>query len=204
MAGGPKEKNLKKVGLTGGIGSGKSTVAKMFEDLDIPVYYADDRAKWLMVNSTELRQAIKNTFGNESYTDQKLNRAYLATKVFKNRKELDKLNAIVHPAVRRDFKEWIEKQNGPYVIQENPLIFESQNENQFDAVISVVADKEIRIKRVMSRDGHTRSDVINRMKNQTSDEVRRSKSDFVINNTDISDTRSQVFRIHQRLLILNP
>ena len=117
---------MKKIGLTGGIGSGKSTVAKMFEDLMIPVYYADDRAKWLMVNSSELIEAIKNEFGDESYAGGKLNRSYLAAKVFTNRAQLEKLNSIVHPAVRNDFNVWMESQNSPYVIQENPLIFENQ------------------------------------------------------------------------------
>lgn len=193
-------KTLKKIGLTGGIGSGKSTVAKMFEDLGVPVYYADDRAKWLMVNSPALRRAIQNAFGHDSYSKEQLNRAYLAEKVFTNKTELSKLNAIVHPAVREDFKEWVENQDCPYVIQENPLIFENQNEDHFDAVISVVADEEIRIQRVVSRDGHSRADVINRMSNQTSDKTRISKSDFIIQNIEFSDTRSQVHEIHQQLL----
>ncbi|WKK67223.1 dephospho-CoA kinase [Lutimonas zeaxanthinifaciens] len=191
---------MKKVGLTGGIGSGKSTVAKMFEDLNVPVYYADDRAKWLMVNSVELKEIIQNEFGTESYIDGKLNRAYLAAKVFTNRTELDKLNSLVHPAVRKDFDKWMENQNSPYVIQENPLIFENENEDHFDVVISVIADEEIRIERVMSRDGHSRGDVVNRIKNQTSDQTRKSKSDFIIQNIDFNDTRSQVLKIHKKLL----
>lgn len=196
-----KGKTLKKVGLTGGIGSGKSTVAKMFEALGVPVYYADDRAKWLMVNSPELKKAIQNEFGYDSYIDDKLNRNYLAEKVFTDKARLEKLNALVHPAVRDDFESWVNIQKSKYVIQENPLIFENQNEDKFDVVISVVADKELRIQRVMSRDGYSRADVINRIKNQTSDEIRRFKSDFIIENKELSDTRLEVFRIHQKLLV---
>ncbi|UCE94992.1 MAG: dephospho-CoA kinase [Flavobacteriaceae bacterium] len=192
---------MKKVGLTGGIGSGKSTVAKMFEALGVPVYYADDRAKWLMVNSPELKKAIQNEFGYDSYIDDKLNRNYLAEKVFTDKARLEKLNALVHPAVRDDFESWVNIQKSKYVIQENPLIFENQNEDKFDVVISVVADKELRIQRVMSRDGYSRADVINRIKNQTSDEIRRFKSDFIIENKELSDTRLEVFRIHQKLLV---
>lgn len=192
---------MKKVGLTGGIGSGKSTVAKMFEALGVPVYYADDRAKWLMVNSPELKKAIQNEFGYDSYIDDKLNRNYLAEKVFTDKVRLEKLNALVHPAVRDDFESWVNIQKSKYVIQENPLIFENQNEDKFDVVISVVADKELRIQRVMSRDGYSRADVINRIKNQTSDEIRRFKSDFIIENKELSDTRLEVFRIHQKLLV---
>ena len=136
--------------------------------------------------------------------NDELNRAYLAEKVFTNKKQLAKLNAIVHPAVRKDFTEWLELQHSPYVIQENPLLFENHNEDHFDFVISVVAEEEVRIKRVISRDGHSRADVINRLRNQTSDKRRISKSDFIIQNTKLADTKTKVIEIHQKLLTLNP
>ena len=195
---------MKIIGLTGGMGSGKSTVARMFEALGVPVYYADDRAKWLMANSSKIKEAIIDEFGAASYVKEKLNRTYLAQRVFSNTEKLKSLNEIVHPAVKEDFKFWVIRQKSPYVIQENPLIFENQDVNNFDAIISVVADEELRIQRIMDRDKHSRAHIIDRFKNQTSDAVRRMNSDFIIENKNMADTEAQVMKIHKVLLAQIP
>ena len=122
------------VGLTGGIGSGKSTVAAMFKDLGVPVYNSDDRAKHLMNTSNRVKKRLIDTFGEKSFSKEKLNRSYIAALVFNNREKLKKLNAIVHPEVKKDFNNWLMSQHASYVIQENPLIFENKSQGDFDLV----------------------------------------------------------------------
>ncbi|GAB5528524.1 MAG: hypothetical protein Roseis3KO_03010 [Roseivirga sp.] len=141
------------VGLTGGIGSGKTTVSKVFLSLGVPVYYADDRGKWLMLHDEQLRAQVIQHFGAESYQGQELNRAYLAQRVFSDDDELQKLNALVHPAVGRDFAAWVSThQNHPYLIKEAALIFEGGSYKQLDRVINVSATREMRLQRVLLRD----------------------------------------------------
>ena len=140
------------VGLTGGIGSGKTTVAKMFEDLNIPVYNSDQEAKLLMVNSKQLKVKIKELLGKNAYDKKVLNRKYIADKVFTNPELLAELNAIVHPAVRKHFIDWVVKQDSAYVIQETAIIFENSSQSKYDKIILVTAPEEVRIQRVMDRD----------------------------------------------------
>lgn len=191
---------MKVVGLTGGIGSGKSTVAGMFKALSIPVYNADMEAKNLMNTSDSLKKGILKLFGEKAYKKGSLNREYIAGIVFKDKEKLKALNELVHPLVRSHFLSWLEVQSAPYVIQENPLIFEKNDQNLFDYVITVTAKKEDKIQRVMERDGIGESQVLERMDNQLDDSLKIAGSDFVIVNETLQNTRKQVNDIHQQLL----
>lgn len=190
------------VGLTGGIGSGKSTVAEMFRDLDVPVYDSDLEAKQLMVTSMEMRQSILDLFGDEAYKGESLNRKYIADQVFKNTELLKKLNGIVHPAVRKHFLEWMEQQSAPYVIQETALIFENGVQDQYDATILVTAPLNVRLERVMKRDNTTEQAVMDRMKNQMDDNQKIDLAQFCIENMDLDTTREKVNQLHHKLLAM--
>lgn len=192
------------VGLTGGIGSGKSTVAKMFEKLGVPVYYSDDEAKNLMNTSDHIRKGLIDVFGPKSFENEELNRSYIAALVFNDEAKLKKLNSIVHPEVKRNFKKWISNQSALYVIQENPLIFESNSQHDFDLVITVTAPKKIRIQRVMGRDGLSENEVLARVKNQLEDQLKINGSDFVIVNESLTTTKLQVERINEAILAQIP
>ena len=191
---------MKVIGLTGGIGSGKTTIAKMFEALGVPVYYADDEAKKLMNSSKKIKEKLIKTFGNESYTSGILNRKYLADLVFHDKKKLTEINEIVHPEVDRHFKSWVQKQNTPYVLQENAIIFENKKQDVFDAIITVSTPIEIKIDRVISRDTTSRENVLARIKNQLNDAYKIANSTYVIYNIDLEDSKKQVDEIHQKIL----
>jgi len=167
------------VGITGGIGSGKSTVAHLFEILGYPVYYTDARAKWLMNNSAEIKQELIATFGPKIYPD-KLDRKALADIVFKDKSALAKLNAITHPAVEKDFQLWRETQNSPIVFKEAAILFESGAYKSVDKSICVIAPEVIRVKRVMQRDKATAESVYNRIANQWPEEKKKALADFII------------------------
>lgn len=189
------------VGLTGGIGSGKTTVAKMFEELGVPVYNSDERAKDLMQKSPELITAIKELLGDEAYKDGKLDRAYVSKKVFNNKELLNTLNGIVHPAVRKDFISWAEDQSSNYVIQEAAIIFEIGSQDFYDCIILVTAPKETRINRIMQRDAsNTVEGIEARMKNQLSDNKKIESSDYIIQNENLEQTKVQVLDVHRDLL----
>ncbi len=190
---------MKVVGLTGGIGSGKSTVAKMFHQLGVAVYIADDEAKKLMSNDKTVREQIIDLLGVDSYREGELNRPYIANMVFNNRSKLDKLNEIVHPAVASHFKIWKDKQIGNYVIKEAAILFENDGYKQCDYTILVSAPLETRIKRVLERDQITEKQVLSRMNNQWEDSQKIPLADFVIYNTDLEETESQVYRIHKEI-----
>ncbi len=191
-----------KVGITGGIGSGKTLVCKLFETLGIPVYYADDRAKYLMTHNAELVAAIKASFGEEAYVNGELNRAYLSEKVFNNPEALAQLNALVHPAVRKDTEQWqLQQADKPYTLREAALLFESGSYKALDKIIVVTAPKSLRIARVMKRDGFTAEQVEARMKNQLPEEEKVAKADFIINNDEQHPLIEQVMALHQKLLM---
>ncbi|MCP4443375.1 MAG: dephospho-CoA kinase [Aureispira sp.] len=195
-----------KIGITGGIGSGKTTVCKQFATLGIPVYYADDRAKWLMNNDTELKTALIEQFGEETYLDDQLNRAYLANIVFKDKAKLDILNGLVHPAVFKDGMQWQidQEANGSlYSLKEAALLFETGSYLGLDKIIVVTAPLDLRIARVMKRDNTTREAVLDRINKQISDEEKVAKADFVIQNIELEDISTQVQNIHLQLLKLN-
>lgn len=193
--------SAKRIGLTGGIGSGKSTVAKIFEILGIPVYYADDRAKKLMNESLEIRAKIQDNFGEETYDDKgKLNREFLAKTIFSDPEKVKIINSIVHPVVGKDFEEWADQQSSPYVLKEAALIFESESHEKLDAVITVSSPIKIRINRILMRDPHRSSDQINQIiDQQLPDEIKNEKADYVIKNKDNVMLIPQVLSLHQKL-----
>ena len=188
------------IGLTGGIGSGKSTVAKIFETLGIPVYYADEAARTLMNTDTGIISAVKKYFGEESYVNGELNRPYIASQVFTDNYKLDLLNSITHPATIADAKKWMQKQTAPYSIKEAALIFESGSAEGLDYVIGVYAPVTLRIKRVMDRDKTSREEVLKRMGRQLNEEMKMKLCDFVITNDEQHLVIPQVLELHQKFL----
>lgn len=186
--------------LTGGIGSGKTTVANLFGKLGIPVYLSDSEAKILMETSQQIKNEIVDEFGNGSYINDKPDRKYLASVVFNNKEKLEKLNAIIHPRVAKHFKDWYKSQDSQYIIKESAILFENGIYGDCAKIIVVTAPKEERIKRVMNRDKVSREDVLLRMKNQWTDKKKIELSDFTIRNTSIDKTRIQVNKIHDLLL----
>lgn len=188
------------VGLTGGIGSGKTTIAKQFESLGIPIYIADKEAKALMNRSKVIRRKLIQLFGDKAYLDNKLNRPYLASKIFNDKDLLVKMNAIVHPKVASHFKRWLKKQNAPYVIKEAAIIFENNLEYQYNYIITVIADENLRIERVIERDNSSKEKIKAIISNQLSDEEKIKRSDFVIKNIDLNEAITQVKKIHKTIL----
>lgn len=188
------------IGLTGGIGSGKTTIGKWFESKGIPVYIADKEAKALMNRSKVIKRKLIALFGESAYINGKLNRDYIASKIFNDKSLLTKMNAIVHPKVASHFKHWLKKQDAPYVVKEAAIIFENNLEHQYDYIITVVADKELRIKRVINRDKVTKSKVESIMDNQLSDKEKIEKSNFVIENNNLEDAKKQAQEIHEFLV----
>lgn len=191
---------LLKIGLTSGIGSGKSTVAKIFETLGIPVYYADDAAKRLMNAQGDLKLRLIAAFGEQTYTDGKLNRAFLSAKVFNDAEKLQQLNAMVHPVVIADGENWLLRQTTQYAIKEAALFFESGSAAGLDFIIGVYAPKALRIHRVMQRDGVTRAEVLTRMQKQISESIKMKLCDFVITNDELQLLIPQVLALHEQLL----
>lgn len=194
---------MKIVGLTGGIGSGKTTVAKMFEKLGVPVYYADKEAKRLMKESKSLKQGIIALLGEKAYRNDDINRSYIAQIVFQDKKQLKELNALVHPIVESDFIKWLGALDSSYVIQENALIFENDKRSKYDVVITVTAPLTLRLERVMKRDGVSEKQVFDRIENQLDDEIKTRHADFVVNNIDLKKCKDQVQEIHKQLLSKN-
>lgn len=191
---------MKKVGLTGGMGSGKTTVAKMFKELGIPVYNSDLEARRIMNENTEVRKAVKALFGDNAYQNDQLNRSFIAKKVFGNSALLEELNKVVHPAVRKDFQDWAARQSAPYVIQEAAILFESGGHDHFDHMILVTAPKKTRINRIKQRDQLSEKDILERMKHQWSEKRKKALADFVIHNSDLRDTFKKVRKIHEELI----
>ncbi|MEC5166935.1 dephospho-CoA kinase [Flavobacterium sp. PL11] len=183
------------IGLTGGIGSGKTTVAKYFESLGVPIYIADDEARQLMQTS-EIMINIRTSFGDAIFDGEVLNREKLSQIVFNDPESLKKLNSIIHPAVKKHFQDWVlTKKDVEFIIYEAAILFESGNYKNCDYVISVTAAVETRIERVIARDNTTRENVLKRMKAQWTDEERIAKSDFVIENSNLDIAKQQATEI---------
>lgn len=193
-----------KVGITGNIGSGKTTVCKIFEVLGIPVFYADDAAKDVMVTDAELIAGIKQAFGNEAYfDDQALNRKHIAGIVFNDKEQLAKLNSLVHPAVFRAFDQWVlHQKNAPYVLKEAAILFESGSYKKCDRAIMVTAPLTLRIKRVTTRDGIAADEVKSRNDRQFTEEKKLALADDVIINDDTQLVIPQVLKLHELYLSL--
>lgn len=191
---------MRRIGLTGGMGSGKTTVASMFKDLGVAVYNSDVEAKRLMNEDSGIRFAIIALFGEQAFQDNTLNRRFLAEKAFNNKELLLALNHIVHPAVREDFRSWAKQQEGLYVIQEAAILFENGGYKNFDQMILVTAPKKVRIARIKERDHLTEKAILKRMQHQWPVKKKKELAQYVINNKNIEDTRNQVQKIHDQIL----
>ena len=189
-----------RIGLTGGIGSGKSTIAKIFEVLGIPVYYADAANRRLVNEDPQIIKDIIHHFGEGSYTDGKLNRPYIASIVFNNPEKLALLNSLSHPATIEDANKWMKQQSSPYVIKEAALIFESGSAQDLDLVIGVYAPTALRIKRTMDRDKITQEEVKKRMERQINEELKMKLCDHVIINDEQQLVVLQVMALHQKFI----
>lgn len=191
---------MKVIGLTGGIGSGKTTVAGFFKELGVPVYIADDAGKRLMISSEDVKKDIIALLGPDSYHDNLPDRKYIATQVFNSAEKLEQLNKIIHPAVAEDFLQWKDLQTAKYVIYEAAILFETGGYKKCDAVILVTAPLETRISRLQKRDQSSPAEIEARMQHQWPDEKKRILSQFEIINTEILKTKEQVQIVHDILL----
>ncbi|MEI8280371.1 MAG: dephospho-CoA kinase [Bacteroidota bacterium] len=188
-----------KVGITGGIGSGKSTVCRVFEILGIPVFYADAAARWLMEHDESLIYDIKQLFGDAAYQNGQLDRPFIASIVFSHPDKLRQLNALTHPATFRYAEEWIAQQNAPYIIKEAAILFESGSHKELDAVIGVYAPIDIRIKRVLLRDNTSEQKVRERIAQQMDEDEKMKLCDYIITNDDVKPLIPQVLGLHEIL-----
>lgn len=190
------------IGLTGGIGSGKSRVAKAFSALGVPCYIADMEAKKIMIENADVKMKIIALFGEKAYINELLNRPFIGDIVFKNPDKLSALNGIVHPSVAEHFAQWVALQTFPYVIKEVAILFETGGHAHVNKSLLITAPKELRIQRVMERDDCTEKEVLVRMANQWEDEQRIPLADFVLNNVDWKTTIQQIELLHSRFLSL--
>ncbi|MEO7394191.1 MAG: dephospho-CoA kinase [Chitinophagaceae bacterium] len=189
-----------RVGLTGGIGSGKTTIAKIFEILNIPVYYADDAAKKLMNTNEKLKESILQHFGKESYKNGVLDRKFVASIVFNNKEKLELLNSLTHPVTIEDAEKWMnEQQTAPYIIKEAALLFESGAADRLDYIIGVYAPQHIRVKRVMRRDQLPIEEVMKRVSRQIDEEMKMKRCNFVITNNEQQLVVPQVLELDKKL-----
>ena len=191
---------MKKVAVTGGIGAGKTTVSNLFEKIGIPVFNSDEIAKELMHNDKQLKSDIIKAFGDESYINNELNRAYLSDIVFNDETLLNKINSIVHPQVAKEFNQWLLNQQSKYIVYESAIIFENNSEDVFDKIICVIAPEEDVISRVMKRNSFSRDKVISIISNQLPDQVKRNKADYIIENINKSDLTDRVLEIHNKII----
>ena len=191
---------MKKIGITGGIGSGKTYVTEVFQSLGIPIFYADSQANKLMISSEKLIKLLKEEFGNDIYKDSDLNKEKLASIVFSNSDKLQKLNSLVHPIVKEEFNNWCKKQTSPYVIKEAAILFESNSHLGLDAVICVSAPLELRKKRLCNRDNYTEKEMQNRIENQITQEDKEKQSNYIIVNDEKDLLLPQIIKIHKELL----
>ena len=192
-----------KVAICGGIGSGKSTICRMFAERGVAHYDSDSRAKALMNSSAELRKALIDEFGEECYESGELNRAYLAAKVFGSEEQLSKLNSIVHPAVKADFQRWAEEQEGDYCIVETAILFESGFDALVDVKVAVLAPQPLRVMRAMERDGATKEQIEARIKAQMGDDELMARCDFAIVNIHLEDVEKDVAELNYRFKMMN-
>ena len=191
---------MKKIGITGGIGSGKTYVASVFQSLGIPIFNADIQAKKIMTSSEKLIKLAKEEFGNDIYKGSDLNKEKLASIVFSNSDKLQKLNSLVHPIVKEEFNNWCKKQTSPYVIKEAAILFESNSHIGLDAVICVSAPLELRIERLLNRDDYSEKEIKKRIENQISQEEKEKLSDYIIVNDEKELLLPKIIKIYKELL----
>ena len=191
---------MKKIGITGGIGSGKTYVASVFQSLGIPIFNADIQAKKIMTSSEKLIKLAKEEFGNDIYKGSDLNKEKLASIVFSNSDKLQKLNSLVHPIVKEEFNNWCKKQTSPYVIKEAAILFESNSHIGLDAVICVSAPLELRIERLLNRDDYSEKEIKKRIENQISQEEKEKLSDYIILNDEKELLLPKIIKIYKELL----
>ncbi len=189
-----------KIGITGGIGSGKTFICTLFEALGIPVYNADEEAKKLMNTDVRIKQKLIEQFGEATYKDGFLDRAFLASMIFSDKKKLEFVNSIVHPIVIQEAKDWANRQTTRYSLKEAALLFESGSYKELDYTILVTAPMDVRIQRVIERDAVTEQQVRERINKQLSDEEKLPLADFVIVNDGITPLLPQVWKLHQKFL----
>jgi len=190
---------MKKIGLTGGIGSGKTYVSEVFKSLGIAVFNADSESKKLMITSEKLMELVKSEFGEDIYTNGTLNKEKLAAIVFSDKSKLQKLNSLVHPIVKEEFINWCELQSSSYVIKEVAILFESNSHLGLEKVICVSAPLNLRIERVINRDNSSEQEIKNRIENQISQEEKENLSDYIIVNDDKELLLPQIIKIHKLL-----
>lgn len=190
---------MKIIGLTGGIGSGKSTVARIFKSLNVPIYIADDEAKKILVKSKVVRRKVIKLLGEHSYNDDGPNKPFISSKIFNDAALLSQMNAIIHPNVAKHFERWVSKQKASYCIKEAAILFENQGFKSCDATILVIAPKALRIERVLLRDTITKEQILDRMKHQWEDAEKIPLADYIIENTDVSLTKKAVSSLHKKL-----
>ena len=193
---------MKIIGLTGGIGSGKSKILSVFSSYGIPCYESDRRAKWLMQMDAELKSQIKSFFGDQIYENDQFNQRKLAKLVFADKGKLEALNSLVHPRVKMDFKSFVSQQDTPYIIKETAILFETGGEKDCDATILVTAPEKLRLQRVLNREKISSMDLKARINNQWSDSRKILLADYIINNIDWDKTLKKIDEIHQKLLVL--
>ena len=190
---------MKKIGITGGIGSGKTYVSEVFFSLGIPVFNADVESNRLIRSSEKLKSLLKDSFGHDIYTNGILDKKKLASIVFSDKEKLENLNSIIHPIVKQKFKDWCKQLNSSYVIKEAAILFESSSDKGLDAVICVSAPLNIRIDRAIKRDGSSEKEIKNRIENQISQEEKENLSDYIIVNDGVQSLLPQILKIHQLL-----
>lgn len=193
-----------RIGITGGMGAGKSTMCKIFGQLGVSIYDADSRAKFIMSNNQELKKTITENFGWDAYTRKdELNREYLAKVVFNNEEKLELLNNLVHPAVKNDYEQWAqEHRDEPYSLKEAALLFESMSYKTLHKVIVIASPIETRIERIMKRDHVKREDILKRIQNQSTDRERMNKADWVIYNDGVRSLIEQTLEVHREILAI--
>ena len=195
---------MKIVGLTGGIGSGKSTVLEIFKKIGVNTYNADESAKKLISSNKKIIYSIKQLFGEDIYNDQNLNSELVSKIVFNDKEKLKSLNSIIHPQVAKDFDSFcLNNKDEKYIVKEAAIIFETKTENLFDKIVYVRAPKEIRIDRVMLRDNVSKGDVLNRIRNQIAEHLIIDKCDYIIDNIDLNDLEKKVIEINNSIISLN-
>jgi dephospho-CoA kinase len=191
---------MKKIGITGGIGSGKTYVASVFQSLGIPIFNADIQAKKIMTSSRKLIKLLKKEFGNDIYKDSDLNKEKLASIVFSDSDKLQKLNSLVHPIVKEELNSWCLKQTSTYIIKESAILFESNSHIGLDAVICVSAPLDLRMKRLLNRDDYSEKEIKKRIENQISQEEKEKLSDYIIVNDEKELLLPKIIKIHKELL----